>query len=244
MLERARCKSGSLSARGRAIKLLATAMLVIASCVLANADTITFVTPVGSTAGGLPVNAEATFTTGAGTLMITLTNLLANPKSVVQAISDLAFVLSNGATSGTIAASSGQEIMIAADGTFTLGSGVATGWALNSTASGLQLTVVGTPTAPTHTIIGPPDGSNLYSNANNSIAGNIPHNPFLNQFATFILDIPGVTADTTITSATFSFGTAAGTDVPGTPIPEPTSLLLFGSGLLGLAVAARRKLVS
>jgi hypothetical protein len=78
----------------------------------------------------------------------------------------------------------------------------------------------------------------LYSNANGSIAGNGPHNPFLNQTATFNIAVTGVTAATTVTSATFSFGTVAGVNVPGTPgtpaVPEPISSALVGTGLIGL----------
>ena len=197
----------------------------------AHADSITFTTPAGSTTGGQAVDASATFTTSAGSIKITLVNLEANPTSVIQAISDLDFVLSNGATTGTLTSSSGQEITIQAGGAFTLGPSVDTGWALtDNVAGGLQLDVLGTPMAPAHLVIGPP-GSTGYTNANGSIAGNGPHNPFLNQ-ATFFVDVPGVTDQTTITGVTFSFGTTPGNDVPGTPlgVPEPSSLLLLLAG--------------
>jgi hypothetical protein len=96
------------------------------------------------------------------------------------------------------------------------------------------LDVLGTQTAPTHTIIGPPGGGNTYSDANNSITGNGAHNPFLNQSATFTITGTGLTADTTITGATFSFGTAPGNDVVGVvSVPEPSSLVL---GLVGLSL--------
>ena len=62
---------------------------------------------------------------------------------------------------------------------------------------------------PTDLIIGPPGGA-TYSNANSSIAGNGPHNPFVNQTGTFVVTVAGVTAATNITSATFSFGTTQG----------------------------------
>jgi hypothetical protein len=92
----------------------------------ANAGTITYVTPSGATINGLPVDAEAVFTTGTDTLTITLTNLEANPTSVAQNLSDLTFTLSGG-TITSLSSSSGQEITVNSNGTFSPGSTVSTG---------------------------------------------------------------------------------------------------------------------
>ena len=65
---------------------------------LANASTITFTTPANSSLAGLPVSAQATFTTSDNTLSIVLQNTQANPTGIIQSISDLAFTLSTGFT--------------------------------------------------------------------------------------------------------------------------------------------------
>src|SRR5262245_22259481 len=117
--------------------------LAFAVALPASSSVITFVTPAGATTGGGPVSASATFTTGAGTVSVVLTDLLANPKDVAQLLSDLSFTLSGGQTTGSLTSSSGQEISVDGAGVFTLGPTVSSGWKLVSTASGLQLDVLG-----------------------------------------------------------------------------------------------------
>jgi hypothetical protein len=214
----------------------------------AQGSSITFCTPPGATVepDTRPVSACADFTTSADQLEITLTNLLADPINVIQALSDLFFTLDDDTLgSGTLSASAAQEITIAADGTFVTGATVATGWVLSGTGGSYLLDVLAGPghAGPAHLIIGPPNGgSGNYDAANGSIAGNGPHNPFLNQVATFTIDLSGISADTVVTSATFSFGTTAGVNVPGgppLPSPEPGTLLLLAAGLFALVGGQR-----
>jgi len=210
----------------------------------AQASLIIFTTPTGATTSG-PVNAEADITTGAGTITIVLKDLQANPTDVAQLISDFHFTIAGPGTltGSSQSSSSGQEINVAANGTFTTGSTVSAAWNYTSTSTSGALTALGAG-QPNHLIIGPPGGA-TYSNANGSIAGNDPHNPFLNQSATFTIAATGVTAATTISAVTFSFGTTAGIEVPGVPgpaVPEPATILGASiAGLAGLLFAWRRR---
>ena len=202
-----------------------------------HAGSIVYFTPTGSSTGGGPVKAEADFTTGFHSLTITLKDLQANPTDVAQLLSDLSFTVGHGTLTGaTLASSSAQEITVNANKTFSLGGAVSTGWVPTlSGSSGHLDDLVGSGHAgPAHTLIGPSGGS-TYANSNGSIHGNGPHNAFLNQIATFTITGSGITADTSITSASFSFGTAAGVFVVGQSVPEPSTLVMsmIGIGLIG-----------
>ncbi len=225
----------------------------------AHASSITFITPSGATTSGGAVDASATFTTSVGSLEIQLTDLEANPKSVAQALSGLSFTVAHGSLVGaTLTTSSGQLITIGKDGKFTLGSTGSTGWSFAASGGGASgmLDVLGGKPGPAHLIIGPPSNGGTYSNANGSIAGNGPHNPFINETATFTITGQGITADTTITGATFAFGTTTGADlvggvrlVHGAAVPEPSSVILSASGfgilaVLGFCRSRRRQSVT
>ena len=177
---------------------------------------------------------------GVGTVTILLANNQTGEKDVGQNLSDLFFTISTGQKSGTLSSSSGLERTVASNKSFTDGSTVAAGWVLSTSGASLHLDVLSGAghAGPAHTILGPPTG-NSYPNAVGSIAGNGPHNPFLAESATFVINVTGITAASTISAVTFSFGTTDGSDeINGIPVPEPTTIALVALG--GLALLAVR----
>ena len=96
-----------------------------------------------------------------------------------------------------------------------------------------------------------------YTNVNNGFRN---FNPYVIGPAMFTLALSGVTTNTTITSAVFSFGTGPDTFLTGSctsgcsgagagggsggaqnVVPEPMSLLLLGSGLAWSGIKFRRR---
>ena len=232
------------------MRVLRTLLFCAMCCVCAQAGDISYVTPVGSTVTGGPVDAVVGFSTStgmsAGTISISLVNLEGNPRDVGQLLSGLSFTLGNGSLSGSSLTSSvGFEKTVNSDGSSTQGPTVSTGWGFKTSGTTIAtLEVLGTSTAPTHLIIAGP-GSTGYSNANGSIAGNKAHNPFLFNSATFVITGPDI-SPTTISSVFFSFGTTPGHTIRGFSIPEPSAELMLGLGTLGLMglATASRKLIS
>ncbi len=233
------------------------ALLFVMNAPGAMATMITIATAGGSTQGGNPVNAQAVFTTGLNSVTIDLSNLLtaAQMVTVAQNLSDLSFTLSGtfagGLVSDTNRIYSGKLIDVATDGSVSTdgGNGIPArynGWDFSNSGSTFLLEDLGSAAGPSQTIIGGKVGDTAYSNANGSIAGNTPHNPFLQGTAHYVLTIAGVTASTNITAATFSFGTALGNNIPGVPqsVPEPSTMGLLGTALVGLGWAVRKKLHS
>ncbi len=234
-------------------KLMFAFVLITFACSCLMANSVTFVTPPNSVEPAdltHIVNAQADITTlDGGIVQITLTNLLtaAQMHDAGQLLSDLFFSLSGTFATGLVSNTNedtptGTLINVGAGGVVTSSATAVGKWGFSNTSNTFHIDDLNNGNSPTQTIIGGTAGSfTAYSGANSSIT-NGTHSPFVQGSEQFTLHIAGVTHTTNILSATFSFGTDSGGNIPGSPVPEPrtTALLMAGGALIALAFRRRQ----
>lgn len=191
----------------------------------------------GTDSSGHQIAATANFTFGAGTLSLILSNDISSTAwiSAGQALSDFQFTLSNGTTTGgSLTNITGTTVNIASNGSTTPGTPVSpTDWELsaNNSSTFLLNSLIG----------GQPDfmiapAGTSFPNVNSSVDN---FNPYLLTGPVTFTIAGDFTAATTISSASFSFGTGPETIIPG-GVPDSGSTAMFmGLGLTALGVVRR-----
>jgi hypothetical protein len=210
-----------------------------ASAIFAPHASATLISFSGNSSDGHAVSGSADFTLGVGTATVKLTNSTITTLDAGELFTGLDFSL--GGLTPSLAFKTGIERTVVGSGSFSdTGSAQNLTWSLVSLGGGsYQLNF--NPDA-SDAIIGPPSGGS-YSGATGSIKGNAGHNPFASETATFVLNVPGLTANTSVDVTNFRFGTTLdATDGVMTHVdtnaPEPSAFVLL---IVGAALAARER---
>jgi len=215
----------------------------------AKADQVFVLT--GNNGVGNPYNVTATITQSGSQLTLTLTNNLAGQNDVGQSISGFQFHIAGFSGTGFSGFSgTGREGNFNGatnewDDVGGSSSADALTWALSNQGAGTFKVLA---PFPKETIAGVPsasDGNSFnYGSANASLQTG-SHNPIVSNSATFVFTVTGLPDGAVFDNIVLFLGTGPEqvncTDCNPPGVPEPASMFLLGTGLLGAAASIRRR---
>ncbi len=199
-------------------------------------------TSLGSGSNG-PLGGSATVVTGDRLLSIPLSSLLSNPTPGGWRVSDIEIALGDGLGSEPLISSASVVVTEHADGTFDVLVGPITQWSGSLDMSQVMSNASG-PGAPLgqslDLTISPVRRGGGFDTANSAIGA---ANPFVQSGGTFNLVANGLGPTTLANQVTFGLGgvSALSRAVAVQAVPEPMSIALLGSGLIGLALMRYRR---